>query len=101
MSLESAAAPFAQIRTCDSCGAEIAPGLLSCPSCRRLTHADQLKMLAATAENAEQDGDLPAALAAWREALGLLPPQTRQYTAIADRIAELGRQIDALQVSQR
>ena len=69
-------------------------GLLSCPSCRRLVHATRLKELAEAAENSEQDGNQPAALASWRDAIELLPPGTRQYTAIADRISRLGCQVD-------
>jgi len=82
-------------RSCPDCGSEIAPNLLSCPSCRRLVHATRLKALAEAAEASEHDGDPPAALASWREAIALLPPETRQHTAIAERIARLGRQVEA------
>jgi Zn-dependent protease len=81
--------------SCPACGSEIAPSLLSCPSCRRLVHADQLKALAETAEAAERDGAFTAALASWREAIALLPPESRQYAIIADRIARLGRRVEA------
>jgi hypothetical protein len=74
---------------------EVAPNLLSCPLCHRLVHADRLKGLAATAETAERAGELPAALASWREARTLLPPESRQHAAITDRIARLGRQVEA------
>lgn len=40
-------------------------------------------------------GNLTGALAAWREATHLLPPDSRQYEAINARIAELSRQLDA------
>ena len=40
-------------------------------------------------------GDLSAALASWHEAIALLPAESRQYAAIADRIARLGRQVEA------
>jgi Zn-dependent protease len=79
---------------CPGCGTEVAPGLLSCPRCHRLVHADRLKHLASTAESAGRDGDLATALAAWREAHALLPHGSRQHAAIAGRIAELGRRID-------
>jgi Zn-dependent protease len=84
-----------EVHFCPACGAEVAPRLLACPSCRRLVHADRLKELAASAESAEKAGDLTGALVSWREALTLLPPQTRQYTVIADRIADLGRAVDS------
>ena len=80
---------------CPACGTEIAPGLLSCPGCRRLVHAERLKPLAAEAEKAERDGDPNAALVAWREALELLPPGTRQRQVIEARIAELGLRVDS------
>jgi Zn-dependent protease len=80
---------------CSGCGIQVAPELLSCPRCRRLVHADQLKQLAAEAERSAQEGDHRAALVAWREALELLPPGSRQHDAIASRIADLGRCVDA------
>jgi Zn-dependent protease len=80
---------------CPGCGTEIAPRLLSCSVCHRLVHSQRLKELAEEAERAEQAGDFPAALAAWRSALERLPLGTRQYDAIAARIAELGRKAGA------
>ncbi|HWE38112.1 MAG TPA: site-2 protease family protein [Isosphaeraceae bacterium] len=77
---------------CPDCGTEFAPGLLTCPGCRRLVHAERLKRLAGEAEGAV---DPAAALAAWRSALELLPPGSRQHAAVAARIADLGRQVDA------
>ena len=52
--------------SCPSCGGEVAPGLLSCPSCHRLVHADRLKELAEAAESSERAGEVSAALGAWR-----------------------------------
>ncbi|WP_165228918.1 site-2 protease family protein [Aquisphaera insulae] len=91
MSPEPASSPFATAITCPACGTEVAPTLLACPACRTLVHADHLKALARAAEEAEQAGDVSAALAAWRQALALLPPSTRQHAAISARIAELSR----------
>ena len=58
MSLEPASSTSIRVQTCASCGAELAPTLLSCPSCRRLVHADRLKALAEAAETAERDDNL-------------------------------------------
>jgi Zn-dependent protease len=80
--------------TCDGCGITVPPGLLSCPSCRGLIHSGRLKELAAIATSAESGDEPAAALSAWREALALLPPGTRQYSVIVDRIAELGRRVE-------
>lgn len=79
---------------CPECGTEIAPAFLACPSCRRLVHAAELRRLAETAEAAASGGDLTGALASWREAMHLLPPDTRQYDTIAAKVADLSRQVD-------
>src|SRR5881296_319834 len=80
---------------CSQCGTQIAPALLACPSCRRLVHAEELTRLAATAEGAEQAGDPSAALAAWRQALDLLPADATQHQVVSARIAALSRSLDA------
>jgi len=79
---------------CPDCGAQVAPALLACPACHRLVHADALKRLAADAEQAKQTGDTSAELAAWRQALELLPPDTAQHQTVAARVAELSRAVD-------
>lgn len=43
---------------CESCGAEISPGLLACPACHRLLHAARLSALAQEASDAEQAGNI-------------------------------------------
>ena len=80
--------PVETIR-CPQCGTEMSPTLLGCPRCGRLVHAERLKALAAEAEQAEHNGDYSAALAAWRQALTLLPPGTRQQQVIVGRIEKL------------
>jgi Zn-dependent protease len=88
---------FAEMpHVCPACGSEIAPRLLACPSCQRLVHADRLKRLADAADDAHRAGDLLKALESWREALGLLPPASRQHELIAERIARLNRQVEAM-----
>ena len=80
---------------CPECGTEIAPGLLACPSCRRLVYADELKRFADSAARATAEGNLTLALESWREAMHRLPSDSRQYETIAARVAELSRQVDA------
>jgi len=58
-----------------------------------LVHADELKRLAAEAEEASRSGDGSAALARWREALDLLPPDSRQHQIIWEKVTELSRQV--------
>jgi Zn-dependent protease len=86
-------------RICSACGSELAPSLLACPSCQRLVHADRLRGLAETAETAERAGDPRAALGSWREALVLLPAESRQYASVADRIARLNRLVESAPAS--
>src|SRR2546425_664563 len=93
--MTDAEAPGRAPSVCARCGTQIAPALLACPSCRRLVHAGELKRLAATAEGAEQAGDPSAALAAWRQALDLLPADATQHQVVSARIAALSRSLDA------
>ena len=79
---------------CPQCGTDVAPALLACPSCHRLVHADELKRLAAAAERAAQAGDRSSALAAWREALDLLPRDSTQHQVVSARVLELSRALD-------
>jgi Zn-dependent protease len=76
---------------CAACGTAVAPSRLSCPVCHALTHAEELKRLAAEAESAESEARPGAALVAWRQALGLLPPDSRQAAVVAGRVEALSR----------
>ena len=80
--------------TCERCGTELAPALLSCPSCHALVHAERLKELASEAEAAERAGELPAAIEKWRIALELLPVGSSQVTAINARVRDLSRRLN-------
>ena len=83
------------VARCSGCDAELGPGLLSCPACHRLVHADELKRLAAAAEQAEATGDLATARSQWRQAHDLLPPGARQAESVLGRIAALNRRLGA------
>ncbi len=71
---------------CEECYAPLPAGALSCPFCHRLVHAAALGQLA---EEARQAPDPRTALAKWRAALVLLPPDTRQYLSIQEKVAAL------------
>jgi Zn-dependent protease len=87
-------APVApQALPCSTCGTQLSPSLLSCPSCHALVHAPRLKELAAAAQRATDAGDATGALEAWREAHDLLPPSSKQYAVVADRIDKLSRHV--------
>jgi Zn-dependent protease len=75
---------------CDGCGSEVAPALLVCPGCHRLVHGAALNQLKQDAETAAR-ADFAAELAAWRSAIALLPPGSRQHAAVGDRIDALTR----------
>ena len=77
--------------SCAECGTELAPALLACPACRRLVHRERLEELARQADEAELRGERDAALVAWREAQGLLPPDSAQFRGVAERVARLLR----------
>ena len=56
-------------------------------------YAERLQELAQLAHVATENGDIAGALAAWREAIELLPANSRQYQVIAAKIAELSNKI--------
>ncbi len=80
---------------CPDCGTQIAPSLLACPACGRLVHSERLKELARRAEEVAEGGELTAALTAWRDVLELLPADSRQAVAVAERVEELRRRLEA------
>jgi Zn-dependent protease len=79
---------------CPRCGTQVTAAVLSCPSCGALVHAARLKELAATAEAATAREDLSGALAAWREALDLLPAGTKQRDSISGRVTALSARVE-------
>jgi Zn-dependent protease len=80
---------------CSGCGTEISPAALACPQCDRLIHGESLRKLAAEASRATREGETARAIEAWRSALELLPPASKQHTQIAERVAALTASIDA------
>ncbi len=91
--MDDISAPRADVTECPSCQSELSAGDLSCPHCHQLLHADTLKQLAAEADSFTQAGDLSQALVRWRSALELLPPESRQYAVITDKIDALSMQL--------
>ncbi|HVP45914.1 MAG TPA: site-2 protease family protein [Bryobacteraceae bacterium] len=80
---------------CTECQTEIAPGLLSCPSCARMVHADELRELARRADEAQRNSNWTEALTAWRQAVQYLPPGTRQRDLAEARIRDLSARVDS------
>jgi Zn-dependent protease len=81
--------------TCPGCGAEMEPAALSCPACRRLTHAAALEDLAKRAGAAWRIGDFTLERTLWVQSLPLLPEDTVQHRTIQARIDEIDRQRSA------
>jgi Zn-dependent protease len=78
---------------CPECAADVGPAALACARCHRLVHGDALKDLAKAAEQATGAGDPSGALAAWRSALVLLPPRSRQHEQVLAKVQALSRAI--------
>jgi Zn-dependent protease len=85
-----AEATLAAATVCAGCGAELGPGLLSCPACHRLVFSVELQRLAADADAATRAGDPARALGLWQNAMELLPDGAGQRVAVSERIAALG-----------
>jgi Zn-dependent protease len=58
-------------------------------------HADTLKGLAAEAEAGERAADNGRALAAWRQALALLPAGSSQYARVQDKVQALSKLVSS------
>jgi Zn-dependent protease len=85
--------------TCASCASEVPEAALSCPDCRRLTHAAELESLSQQARAAWRVGKFAEERELWSQALNLLPDDTVQHRTIQGRIEELDRQFAAAQQS--
>jgi Zn-dependent protease len=79
---------------CANCGVVLAPALLLCPSCKALVHRLELETLAKAADQSTERGELAEAMASWRKALDLLPPESKQATRITGVIRELRLKLD-------
>jgi len=86
---------------CAGCGLQLTPGALNCAGCQRLVHAGRLEELAAAAGVAVKEKQWAGALDAWREALSLLPAETRQFQAVTAKIAELETQHHSAEQKKR
>jgi Zn-dependent protease len=67
----------------------LAHGQLACPRCGALVYAAELTRLADEAQREESGGNVIRAAMLWREAMQLLPPDSRQHHDIAQRVAML------------
>jgi Zn-dependent protease len=59
-----------------------------------LLHKEELEQLTAKAQIARKAGDVKQESSTWRRALEILPPDTRQYESISQRVGELSRLLE-------
>jgi Zn-dependent protease len=78
---------------CQRCGMVLFPGNLACPNCGALVHSARLNELAGRAQREEESGNSLSAAMVWRDALPLLPPDSKQYQNVAQRIGMLTSQL--------
>jgi Zn-dependent protease len=76
---------------CPACSIEIEE-VLSCPQCRRLTHAQELEELSKQARGAWRVGNFAEERELWVRSQALLPADTVQYRSIQSRIDEIDQQ---------
>src|SRR5688572_17358713 len=79
---------------CERCQTEVAAGLRACPGCHRLVFSRELQELADEANAAVQRQDRSAELRAWRMSLDFLPPDSRQFAIISEKVEALSRSTD-------
>jgi Zn-dependent protease len=78
--------------TCPACNSEQPEAALSCPQCRRLTHAAELADVAQRAKAAWRVGKFAEERELWSRSLALLPEDTVQYRSVRARVDELDQQ---------
>ena len=85
---------------CPRCGNLLVYGQLVCPRCLGLVYARELTQLANEAQGEEQQGNVIRAALLWRQALTMLPPDSQQYQAISQHLAQLTSQFTTMAMSR-
>jgi Zn-dependent protease len=80
---------------CGGCATRFPEAALACPSCHKLVHGEALRKLSEEANTAARAGQPSAELAAWRSALALLPPASRQHAMVLEKTRALSVAVDA------
>jgi Zn-dependent protease len=75
------------IYNCPNCSHWLAPGTLLCPECQTIVYSAHLRGVAMAATAEENAGKWAEARDVWKQALLWLPPDTKQYAAVEQRIA--------------
>src|SRR5437764_15479410 len=77
---------MSDVVSCGGCGNVVPGRAVVCPSCHALIHAERLKAIAAEAERLTSAGSHAEAARVWRDALPLLPRDSKQYAAVVANI---------------
>lgn len=85
---------------CPRCGNLLVYGQLACPRCLALVYSRELTQLANEAQGEEQQGNAIRAALLWRQALTMLPPDSQQYQAISQHLAQLTSQFATMAMSR-
>ena len=88
-------------QNCARCGTQVGHGLLACPRCHRLVHADELTRLSADAAQQTETGELADARDTWTRAFELLPADTSQSRAVQAKLAALEKEMMATPATPR
>ena len=81
--------PLTATQHCKACCSELADGVLACPQCHALVHAEELEALSARAKTLEAQHQFAQAREEWLKALPYLPPQSTQAEWIRDNAGKL------------
>jgi Zn-dependent protease len=88
------------IYNCPNCTHWLAPGTLVCPECQTIVYSNHLRTIALAATTEENASQWAAARETWKQALLWLPPDTKQYTAVEQRIALVDAKLRTVQDSK-
>ncbi|ADW67744.1 site-2 protease family protein [Granulicella tundricola] len=81
------------IFNCPECSHWLAPGTLACPDCHAIVYAQHMKAIATAALAEEGEKHWAEAREIWRQGLGWLPAETKQYDAVVERMTLLDGRI--------
>jgi Zn-dependent protease len=87
------AAP-SEVFNCPHCSRWLEPGTLACPDCQAIVYSEHLRNLALTATSEENANKWADARATWQQALAWLPPETKQYAAVQQRISLIDAKVN-------
>lgn len=90
----------AEVFNCPGCSQWLPPGTLACPDCQTILYSDHLRDIAIAATTQEGASDWANARATWQTALPWLPPGTKQYDAVEQRILLIDARLNKVAASK-